>query len=183
MKNLPIQIKILIGVVITLIIISTISSVTGLIYSTTVNLYNSSKELQLSYDKITQEQVTNYDGYYLAFVDKQENANINKETFITVTDIIMSNRRDGQNLAWKWCTENQQIPYHEFTAFYKELSSFISERYQDNMRVERVKQDIVQKHNLLISRWPNNYINRYLQIKELQYKQGYISEITKQKFK
>lgn len=139
--------------------------------------------LQLSYNKINQEQVSNYDGYYLTFNDKRINANINKDAFIEVTNIIMTNRKDGQNVAWKWMQENQQIPYNEFTSFYKELSSFISERYQDNMLIEKNKQIIVKDHNLLISTYPNNLFNKILDINPLIYKAGYISNETKSKFK
>ncbi len=178
MKKLPLNIKIIITAIIVMLFIST----TGKVYNATVSLYNGTKELQLSYGKITQEQISNYDGYWLAFTDKQDNAKINKETFIEVTNIIMSNRKDGENVAWKWTHENQQIPYEEFTVFYKELSSFISVRYQDNMRVERSKQDIVARHNLLLAKYPNNIINKVLDIDPLTYKAGYISESTKQKF-
>ena len=78
MKNLPTNIKIILGIIGLLIVIS----ITNKAYDTTVDLYNTSKELELDYNKITQEQVSNYDGYYLAFQDKQTNANINKETFV-----------------------------------------------------------------------------------------------------
>lgn len=179
MKNLPIQFKILIYGVISILVLSVFSK----IYTSSVNLFNTTKELELSYNKITQEQISNYDGYYLAFIDKQDITNINKETFIEVTNIIMSNRKDGQSVAWKWTQENQQIPYNEFTIFYKELFNFVSERYEDNMRIERSKQTIVQKHNLLLEQYPNNIINIILDINHLVYKVGYISNNTKNKFK
>lgn len=180
MKNLPINIKVILGIIGLLIVLS----VTNKAYDTVVTLYNTSKELELDYNKITQEQVSNYDGYYQAFQDKQANANISKETFIEVTDIIMSNRRDGQSLSWKWVTENQQIPYEEFTVFYKELSNFINIRYEDNMRIEREKQRIVNTQNLLLSKYPNNIINKWiLSIPKLKYKAGYISSNTKNRFK
>lgn len=179
MKNLPINLKIAGTLIVLLLLFSGFKS----IYNTTVGLYNSTKELQLSYDKVVQKQISNYDGYYLAFQDKQTNANINKETFIQVTDIIMSNRKDGLNLSWKWVQENQQISYEEFTYFYKQLDSFITERYLDNMNIEQQKQSIIQQHNLLLSTYPNNIINRFLDIQKLEYKAGYISNNTKDKFK
>lgn len=179
MKNIPIQFKILIGIVILIVIISLFTK----LYNSFVSLYNNTKELELSYNKISQEQISNYDGYYLMFMDKQEITKINKETFIEVTDIVMSNRKDGINVAWKWTQENQQIPYEEFTIFYKQLYSFISERCQDNMSIERSKQSIVQYHNLLLSKYPNNLYNKVLKIEFLVYKPGYISNSTKNKFK
>jgi hypothetical protein len=95
----------------------------------------------------------------------------------------MSNRKDGQNLAWKWSQENQQIPYEEFTVFYKELSSFISERYFDNMKIEREKQALVQSHSKLLQIFPNNLYNKIIHIQPLKYKQGFVSNKTKQLFK
>lgn len=175
MKKLPIQIKIVGIIVIILLVTKTISPL--------VTIYNSTTELRLSYNKEVQTQLTNYDGYYLAFIDKQDNATVNKETFLEVTNIIMSARKDGQNLAWKWNTENQNIPYSEFSDFYKELSSFISVRYQDNMIIERNKQDIVQKHNTLLITFPGNIYNKLLGIKQLKYKFGYVSKKTMNRFK
>lgn len=175
MKKLPIQIKIVGIIAIILFAWKTISPL--------VTIYNSTTELRLSYNKEVQTQLTNYDGYYLAFIDKQDNATVNKETFLEVTNIIMSNRKDGQNLAWKWNTENQNIPYSEFSSFYKELSSFISVRYQDNMIIERNKQNIVQKHNTVLVTFPGNIYNKLLGIKQLKYKFGYVSKKTMSRFK
>lgn len=178
MKNLPIQFKILLFVV---IIFGTISLIKSTI-SPGIELYNNSKEIELKYNEVSQNQITNYDGYYLAFIAKQENANINKETFIKVTEIIMTNRKDGENLAWKWSQENQQIPYEEFTSFYRELSAFITERYFDNMKIEREKQALVQSHSKLLQTFPNNFYNKFIDIQPLKYKAGFISNKTKKMF-
>ncbi len=179
MKNLPVQIKIVLLILFLVISAKTIDS----IVNPGIKLYNTSKEIELKYNEISQTQITNYDGYYLAFTAKQENANINKETFIKVTEIIMSNRKDSQNLAWKWSQENQQIPYEEFTSFYKELSSFISERYFNNMEIEREKQSLVQSHSKLLQTFPNNLYNKFIHIHPLTYKQGFVTNKTKQLFK
>lgn len=183
MKNLPIQIKIILVFLLIIVSSALISNLAAIIYYPTVELFNSAKQYSLNYDRATQEQISNYDGYYQAFMGKQTNANINKETFLIVTDIIMSNRKDGQSLSWKWVHENQQIPYHEFTNFYKDLSEFIEVRYADNMKIEREKQRIVQEHNLLLIKYPNNIINKWLNIKPLTYKHGFISDSTLNKFK
>lgn len=180
MKNLPIHIKIVLSIIVIAILYKGVVS----IVNPGIDLYNNTKKLELAYNKETQTQITNYDGYYLAFMDKQKNADfVTKEVFITVTTIIMENRRDGDNVAWKWLQENQQIPYSEFTVFYKELSAFISSRYADNMAIERRKQEIVEQHNMLISTFPNTFYNKFIGIKPLTYKFGYISNMTKERFK
>lgn len=178
--KLPLNVKILIASILLLLLIGVVSDT----YTIGTKLYNETTSLSLANDAIIQKQRTNYDGYYQAFMDKQVNANINKEVFVKITSIIMSNRKDGENLSWKWVSENQQIPYSEFTVFYKELSNFISERYQDNMAIEVQKQEIVRKHNLLISVYPNNIINNYiLGIDKLVYREGYVTDFTKSRFK
>jgi hypothetical protein len=180
MKNLPIQVRIILTIVVIGLLYSGITKVVN----PGVDLYNNTKTLALGYDKIVQEQVTDYDGYYLAFIDKQKNADVvGKDLFLKVTSIIMSNRKDGENLAWKWVSENQHIPYEEFTIFYKELSNFISERYEANRLIESKKQSIVQQHNTLLQTFPNNIYNKVLHVEPLVYTFGYVSSETKVKFK
>lgn len=178
MKNIPIQAQIFIALLAAFIVYNTVVLIIG----PGVDLYNNTKKLELSLNKMSQKQVSNYDGYYLAFIAKTNNASINQETFLQVTSIIMENRRDGENVAWSWSQENQQIPYEEFSVFYKELSSFITERYKDNMLLEEAKQSIVEQHNTLLLTFPNTFYNSFLSIKPLVYEVGYISAETKLMF-
>lgn len=165
-----------------LLLIVSITSCSQYVYHKCVQLHNTSQENIVSYNQLDQEEVSLWDAKYLTFTEKSKVANINKETFITVTEIIMSNRKDGQNLAWKWLTENQPIPYQEFTIFYRDLSEFINTQYMDIFAIEKQKQDIVKRHNLMLRQWPNNLFNRYMSIDEMNYKAGYVSDSTKKLF-
>ena len=176
MKNIPTQIKLILALVVILFL-------ANMVVTPLTTLYNKSNSFKFALEKVERKQITNWDGYYNIFIDKSKNANINKETFIEVTNIVMSARKDSKNLAWKWNQENQNIPFEEFTYFYKELSSFISERYNDNMEIEQEKQEIVEQHNLMLSTFPNNIYNKVLSITPLEYKQGYVTEETKNRFK
>lgn len=173
--KLPKQIKILIGLIILLFIYSFVK----MIYDTTTNFYNTEKLYQLDYAQLEQDQFTTFDNNYLIFTNKSNIANINKETFITVTEIIMSNRKDGQNIAWKWVRENQQINYNEFTKFYVDLSNFTLERYKENNSIERRKQEIAKQHNFLIQTFPGIIYNYFFKFKKLEYKEGFITNETK----
>lgn len=165
-----------------LLLIVSITSCSQYVYHKSVQLHNTSQENIVSYNQLDQEEVSLWDAKYLTFTEKSKVANINKETFITVTEIIMSNRKDGQNLAWKWLTENQPIPYQEFTIFYRDLSEFINTQYMDIFAIEKQKQDIVKRHNLMLRQWPNNLFNRYMSIDEMNYRAGYVSDSTKKLF-
>lgn len=176
--KLPIQIKILIGIVIILVTISTIG---GIFTSSTV-FYNTELEQRSEYEKLVEEQLTTFDNNYLIFKDKSNIAELNKETFVKVTEIIMSNRKDGQQLAWKWVSENQQIPYDEFTVFYRNLSEFTQQRYNENNIIEKKKQEIAKKHNLLISSYPGVIYNHFFKFEKLEYKRGFLTKETKDLF-
>lgn len=179
MKNLPIQVKIFLG----LVIIALFYSITVKLYDIATLFYNSVTKYNLEYTELRQNQITTFDNNYLIFRDKSEIANINKETFIIVTEIIMYNRRDGQNLAWKWCQENQQIDYSEFTKFYVDLSNFTQERYKENNQIERRKQQLVKEYNLAISTFPGIIWNYFFKFKPLEYKEGFITKETATLFK
>lgn len=164
MKNIPTQIKIVLALVVVLLLVNVTTPL--------ISLHNNANTLKFKLERVERKQVTNWEGYYNIFIDKSKNTEINKETFIEVTNIIMSARKDGQNLAWKWNQENQNIPFEEFTYFYKELSSFISERYFDNMKIEQEKQEIVEQHNLMLNTFPNNIYNKVLNVELLKYTKG-----------
>ena len=166
-----------------IILLIWIGSCTATVYDKSVLLYNTNQQLVADYSQKTSEQISTYDANYLTFKQKSEVTAINKETFIAVTDIIMAGRKDGQGLAWKWVTENQPIPYTEFSSFYKDLSAFTEQQYGAMAAIEQQKQQLVKEQTLLIHKFPNNIYNRWLKIKPLQYKAGYISDQTKELFK
>lgn len=169
--KLPISVKI----VITLFVIALIYSFFSSVYSSSTTIYNQSIGYNLSYDQIGQEQITAWDADYLCFIEKSNITEISKETFLRVTNIIMTARTDGANLAWKWNQENQQIPYEEFTVFYKDLSAFVMLRFEANKTFERKKQQIVQAHNLLLTTFPGVIYNYFLELPLMEYKEGFVS--------
>jgi len=171
----PLSLKI----VITLFIIGVIFSVFKMTYVSFTNVYNQSIGYNLDYDQVSQDQVTSWDADYLAFVEKSTIANISKETYLQVTSIIMSARADGSNLSWKWVHENQNIPYEEFTIFYKELSAFVMLRFEANKQFERSRQQIVKSNNLMLTTFPGVLYNHLLKLPLMEYKEGFISVETR----
>lgn len=178
--NFKTKIYLIVGIV---ILISLFNSC-GSLYNSGVGLYNTTATYKLQYERKQQEVVTFFDAKYLAFSKKENIANVNKDAFIVITSIIMSNRRDGQQLAWKWVHENQNIPYEEFTSFYRDLSSFVEQQYGGIFEIEKDKQNIVAEHNRLLTVYPNNVLNKFpfMHIPPLVYKAGYLSDSTKRLF-
>lgn len=145
-------------------------------------MYNNILKFRLIDEQIKQDQITTFDNNFLAFEEKFNIANITKESFIIVTQIIMSARTDGQQLAWKWMQENQQIPYNEFIKFYSDLSTFTEGRYKENNSLERKRQENVKLHNFTISFFPGVIYNYFFKFERLEYVPGFVTPETKALF-
>ena len=85
-------------------------------------------------------------------------------------------------MSWKWLQENQPIPYNEFTIFYADLSRFIHSQREGYFALEKECIAIVNKHNILIKMFPNIMYNKLLNIDEIKYEVGFISDKTETVF-
>lgn len=146
-------------------------------------IYNTSKLYHNSYEMKVQEKKGFYDKLWKTYLQKEKITNINKETFIEVTKIIMENRRDGEQIMWKWVQENQQIPYSEFTKFYEDLSIFITEQREGYFNIEKQCQLIANQNNTLLDTFPNNIYNRVLNCDRINFEYGFTSDSTETVFK
>ncbi len=147
-------------------------------FNTGTDMYNKSKSLHALYMQKTQEKAGFYDKLWKTYLQKEKITNLNRETFLYVTQIIMENRRDGASVAWKWLQENQQIPYAEFTDFYKDLSSFIEEQRASYFQIETQCQGIAARHNIMIDTFPNNLLNKIVGLERINFQYGFLSDST-----
>ena len=95
----------------------------------------------------------------------------------------MENRKDGQNVTWKWLQENQQIPYDEFTKFYSDLSVFITTQREGYFNIEKECQVIANRNNTLLDTFPNNIYNKVLKLNKIKFEYGFLSDSTNNVFK
>lgn len=146
-------------------------------------IYNTSKGYQNLYTQKVQEKVGFYDKLWKTYLQKEKITNVNKETFIQVTKIIMENRKDGEQIMWKWVSENQKIPYEEFTCFYKDLSDFITSQREGYFNIEKECQTISNRNNTLLDTFPNNMYNKILGCQRIKFEYGFSSDSTDNIFK
>jgi hypothetical protein len=130
-----------------------------------------------------EEKAGFYDKLWKTYLQKDKITNINKETFLQVTKIIMENRADGEKVTWKWVQENQQIPYEEFTKFYADLSNFITSQREGYFNIEKECQLIANKNNTLLDTFPNNIYNKFLGCERIKFEYGFLSDSTVAVFK
>ena len=166
-----------------IIILIILYNIFGSFIKESIKMYNTSKLYHNTYTQKVQEKEGFYDKLWKTYLQKEKITNINKETFITVSKLIMENRKDGQNVTWKWLKENQQIPYDEFTKFYADLSSFIEVQREGYFLIEKNCQEIANKNNTLLDTFPNNIYNKVLKCERIDFKYGMLSDSTVNVFK
>jgi hypothetical protein len=141
-------------------------------------IYNKSIVYTRAYEAKTQAKAGFYDKLWKTYLQKEKITNLNKETFIEVSRVIMENRKDGQSVTWKWVQENQHIPYNEFVDFYRDLSHFIEAQREAYYALEVECQSIAYQHNTLLDTFPNNFYNRIIGRPHLEFKYGFLSDST-----
>lgn len=147
-----------------------------------INLYNETTNLSVEFNNKMYERELYFDKMWKVYLEKNNICQLNKDAFIDVTTLIMNGRKDGSNVAWKWLQENQPIPYNEFTIFYADLSRFIHSQREGYFALEKECIAIVNKHNILIKMFPNIMYNKLLNIDEIKYEVGFISDKTETVF-
>lgn len=151
-------------------------------YTGCKELYNASVLKTNTYQQKTDALQGFYDMLWKTYLQKEKITNVSKDVFVEVTKIIMENRKDGQAVTWKWLHENQQIPYSEFTSFYKDLSVFIESKRDEYYNLEKERQQIVNDHNTMLKTFPNNFYNWIIGRPQLVYKYGFLSDSTRSVF-
>lgn len=142
------------------------------------NIYNKSIVYQNEYKQKTDERERFYDKMWKTYLQKDKITNLNKDMFIEVSKIIMENRRDGENVTWKWLQENTQIPYEQFTTFYQDLSTFINSQRDNYYNLENQCQTIATNNNNMLQMFPNNMYNKLLDCPNIEYEFGFLSDST-----
>lgn len=148
-----------------------------------VDLYNKNIEYVNQLDKQQYARKMFFDKLWKVYLQKYEICELNKNTFLEVTNMIMEGRHDGAQVTWKWLQENQNIPYSEFTRFYGDLSGFVNSQREEYYKLEEACMETVRQQNSMLDSFPNVMYNKVLDIQKLQYNPGFTSTHTEQVFK
>ena len=146
-------------------------------------VYNQNVTYSHALNQKVKEKKGFFDKMWKTYSTKEKITNMDKDMFIQVTKIIMENRKDGQNVTWKWMQENQQIPYDQFTRFYVDLSNFIESQREGYFNLEKECQTIAAANNIMLDTFPNNLYNKVMKCPHLVAEYGFTSDHTEQVFK
>jgi hypothetical protein len=179
----PIRWKRWIWLLITLILVINIFKFGKTIYKQSVFLYNTSKIYHNTYQQKLEEKLGFYDKLWKTYQTKAQIANMNKDVFVEVTKIIMSNVADGEKVTWKWISKYpENIDYDQFTAFYADLSTYIAKEREGYFSIEKACQLIANKNNTMLDTFPNNIYNRTLKLQKINFQYGFLSDSTNHVF-
>ena len=109
-----------------------------------IKLYNKNIEYTNQLDKQQYARKMFFDKLWKVYLQKYEICELNKNTFLEVTNMIMEGRHDGAQVTWKWLQENQNIPYSEFTKFYGDLSGFVNGQREEYYKLEEACMETVE---------------------------------------
>ncbi len=166
----------------TLVVVITLMLISSNFYTNAKVIYNKHYTYANQTIQLKQAKETYYDNMWKTYQIMDNVAKTNKETFIEVTNILMSARTDGEHTAWKWVQENQPVPYSEFTSFYKDLSNFIRTQRAGYLVLENKSQEIAQKNNTMLDTLPNKWYNIVIGLPHIEYKAGFTSSKTQKVF-
>jgi len=141
------------------------------IASTLISFSNTEIELRNTFEQKFTERTAFYDKMSKVFNQKSQIAVKNDSSFRKNIDIIMSGRKDSEQVMMKWITEtNPNANYSEVSELYKDLSRTIEAQREGFFNQEKVLQDVVRQHKNLIQRFPNSFYNLFFGRKPLVYK-------------
>lgn len=153
------------------------------VFKDSSTMYNKSIVYKYALNSKNQEKAGFYDKMWTTYGEKLKISNMNKDMFIQITKIIMENRADGKNLAWKWLQENQNIPFEQFTVFYTDLTDYITTQREGYYIIEKECIKIANENNAMLDTFPNNLYNKFIGCPKLNAEYGFLSVKTIETFK
>lgn len=148
-----------------------------------VSFSNTEISLRNNFEQKTKERVAFYDKMAKTFSQKSQITVKNDSSFRKNIDIIMSGRKDSEQVMFKWIKEvNPNAEYKEVSALYKDLSRSIEAQREGFFNQEKVLQDLVNQHTNHLQLFPNSFYNIFFGRELLKY-EVIQSDLTRDVFK
>jgi hypothetical protein len=136
-----------------------------------IGFSNQEIDLQNRFKQKMDERTAFYDKMWKTISQKSQVAVKNDSSFTKNVNAIMAGRKDAGNLFMKWVQEsNPNANYEAVSALYADLSRVIESQRDGFFIQEKMIQSIVLEHSNLIGKFPNSFINNFMNRKPLIYK-------------
>lgn len=136
-----------------------------------VSVSNREVELKNVFNQKINERTSFYDKMWKVLNQKSQIAVKNDSSFRQNINIIMTARKDADQVFMKWITEsNPNANYGEVASLYRDLSRSVEAEREGFFQEEKLIQDVKLQHDNLLNRFPSGIILSILGRKELVYK-------------
>ncbi len=133
-----------------------------------VGYKNDEIDLRNRFEQKIDERTAFYDRMWKILAQKSSIALKNDSSFRTNINIVMSGRKDSDQLIMKWVTEtNPNANYDQVSGLYRELSRTVESERDGFFQEEKSIQDIVREHKNLCQKFPGSL---FLSVEPLVYK-------------
>lgn len=157
--------------IITISIIIGIVIIGGIILANFAGFSNDENELRRTYEQKISERTAFYDKMWKLLKDKSKITLKMDTSFHKMINEIMTNRKDGEQIMMKWVTEsNPGVTFDKVAEAYESLSRTLEAEREGFFNQEKVLQDIVKQHTILITNYPGSIYNCFFNRKLLDYK-------------
>ena len=135
-----------------------------------ISTSNTEIELRTTFEQKIDERTAFYDKMKKVISQKAQIAIKNDSSFQNMVNTIMSARKDGQQVMFKWIQEsNPGANFNEVSKLYADLSRTIEGQREGFFEEEKMIQDVVKQHKMLIRKFPASIVFSFLDRKELKY--------------
>lgn len=157
--------------IIWLSVIAGIAILTGVLASNIIGFGNTENELRAGFEQKIDERTAFYDKMWKVLSDKSKITLKMDTSFHKMINTIMSNRKDGEGVFMKWITEsNPGVTFDKVADMYQSLSRTLEAEREGFFVQEKVLQDIVKQHKILITNFPGKLYNMFYDKEILVYK-------------
>lgn len=128
---------------------------------TIITFSNSEIGVKNRFEAVEKERSSFYSTMSTIIAQTTQIAVKNDESFKENIDVIMSGRKDGEQIMMKWITEsNPNSNFSEVTKLYQNLQRVIEGKRTEFFEIERKLMDIEREHKDLTTTFPNSlYFN------------------------
>lgn len=136
-----------------------------------VTFYNTEKQMATTYNEEVSNRVALLDKIAAKISGNAEITLKADSSFKEVIYTVMTNRKDGENLAWKWLQEsNPTASFSQIAIMYERLSNVVNESREEFYAQEKLLSKINQQHEAFLTTFPNNVYNYVLNEPRFTYK-------------
>ena len=137
---------------------------------TIISFSNNEIGVKNRFEAVEKERSAFYTNLHKTITQKVQISKKVDESFRENIDIIMSGRKDGEQIMWKWVTEtNPNANFGEVSVLYQDLSRTIEGKQTEFFEIERKLMDIEREHKDLTTTFPNSLYFSILGKEKIQY--------------